>query len=404
MSSSSVATPGSSPEEPGLDDTRREAAVRAEVRPWMEAHAARFGPSQARSKHRDTAEVVDANRAWQAELDEGGWGAVSWPEHFGGRGYGSIEARVFHQEQNRFAVPTGSFHIGIGMVGPTLMAHGTDDQRERYLGAMRRGEHVWCQLFSEPDAGSDLASLRTKAVRDGDEWVVTGQKVWTSGARFADMAILLARTDSDSKRHAGITYFLLDMHQPGVEVRPLVQINRAHHFNEVFLHEVRVSVADVVGPVGEGWSVARTTLGAERSMIGSASTHDRVDALVAHLRQSGRADDPVLRDAIVRAWIRATVMTLTGDRVLEAVRHGGEVGPEASVLKLGLSLLMEELGNLSPHVLGAEGMLAGEGPEGYGPLQDQFLGQWASRIGGGTEQIQRNLIGERALGLPREPS
>lgn len=402
-SSSGVSSTRSSSAEPGYDDTPREATVRAEVRPWMEVHAARFGRSDSRSKMRDTADVVEANRSWQAELDDGGWGAVGWPLAYGGRGYGPNEARVFQQEQNRFAVPIGSFHIAIGMVGPTLMAHGTDDQRERYLGPMRRGEHVWCQLFSEPDAGSDLASLRTKAVRDGDEWVVTGQKVWTSGARFADKAILLARTDPDSKRHAGITYFLLDMRQPGVEVRPIVQINRAHHFNEVFLHEARVSGDDVLGEVGDGWTAARTTLGAERSMIGSASTRGRVEALVGHLRETGRTD-PVLRDAVVAAWIRSTVLTLTGDRVLEVVRHGGNVGPEASVLKLGLSLLMEELGNLAMHVLGPDGLLSGEGPEGYGALQDQFLAQWASRIGGGTEQIQRNLIGERALGLPREPS
>jgi len=186
-------------------------------------------------------------------------------------------------------------------------------------------------------------------------------------------------------------------------VRPLVQINRAEHFNEVFLHDVRVPAENVVGDVGDGWTVARTTLGAERTMIGSVSTHDRVEALVSHLRETARMDDPVIRDAVVRAWIRSTVLTLTGDRVMEAVRRGGTVGPEASVLKLGISLLMEEVGNLSMHVLGAEGLLAGEGEEGYGPLQDQFLGQWSARIGGGTEQIQRNLIGERALGLPREP-
>lgn len=384
------------------DDTPAEARVRAEVRPWMDEHAARFGPAERHAHMRDTGEHVAACREWQAELDRGGWGAVTWPTELGGRAYGASEARVVRQEELRFAVPTGSFHIALGMVGPTLMAHGTPGQQDRFLAPMRRGEHVWCQLFSEPDAGSDLASLRATAVRDGDEWVVDGQKVWTSGARFADWAILLARTDQGSSRHDGITYFVVDMRTPGIEVRPLVQINRAAHFNEVFLREVRVPADQVVGRVGDGWDIARTTLGAERMMIGSIDVHDRVEQLVREAASRGRADEAVLRQQLMQAWIQSSVLTMTGDRVLEAVRRGGRIGPEASVIKLGLSRLVERLGDLAMGVLGADGLLEG-GDDEYGPLQDQFLGQWASRIGGGTEQIQRNLIGERALGLPREP-
>ena len=392
------------------EDTAAEAAVRAEVRPWMDAHAAAYGPVVGgRPRLRDTAEYVAACRAWQAELDGGGWGAVAWPAAIGGRGYGPVEARVVREEEGRYAVPTGAFHVGIGMVGPTLMAHGTEAQRDRFLAAMRRGEHVWCQLFSEPDAGSDLASLRTRAERDGDGWVVTGRKVWTSGGRYADWGILLARTEPGSRRHDGITYFLLDMRTPGVEVRPLVQINRAAHFNEVVLDDVRLPADAVVGEVGHGWAVARTTLGAERLMIGSVAVLDRVTDLIAAAHAgpaagaSGRVGDPVLRQSLADAYVRASVLTYTGDRVLDAVRLGGRPGPEASVLKLGLSRLLEQLGSLAMRVLGAEGQLAGEGDDGYGPLQDVFLSQWAARIGGGTEQIQRNLIGERALGLPREP-
>jgi alkylation response protein AidB-like acyl-CoA dehydrogenase len=370
----------------------------------MEAHAARYGPSTGQVHMRDVPEYVSAARQWQAELDRGGWGAVAWPAELGGRGYGPAEARVVRQEELRFAVPTGSFQIAIAMVGPTLMAHGTPEQRRRFLAPMRRGEHVWCQLFSEPDAGSDLASLRATAVADGDHWVVDGQKVWTSGARCADWAILLARTDPASRRHDGITYFLLDMRTRGVEVRPLVQINRAAHFNEVFLRDVRIPAGLVVGEVGQGWPVARTTLGAERMMIGSINVHDRVEHLLSEVVAGGRGGDAVLRQELVRAWIHSTVLTLTGDRVVEAVRRGGRIGPEASVLKLALSRLMGDLGDLAMRVLGPVGLLEGEGTNGYGALQDQFLGQWASRIGGGTEQIQRNLIGERALGLPREPT
>ncbi len=392
-----------SPAPDSSDDTPAEAVVRAEVRPWMEAHAGPFGAGTGHMQLGDSDEYIARARAWQGELDAGGWGAPSWTADLGGRGYGPSEVRVVKQEELRFDVPAGAFHVALSMVGPTIMQFGTPRQQEQFLPTMRRGEHLWCQLFSEPDAGSDLASLRTKAVRDGDEWIVNGQKVWTSGARFADWGILLARTDPDSNRHTGITYFLVDMRTPGVDVRPLIQINRGAHFNEVFLHDVRIPAENVLGDVGEGWKVARATLGAERMMIGSISMADRLDRIIDRARTTGRLDDPVTRDRMVDAWIRSTLVTLTGDRVAHAMRHGGEIGPEASILKLALSNLMEQFGSLAIEALGPEGMLEGVGPEGYGDLQDQFLGQWSSRIGGGTEQIQRNLIGERALGLPRDP-
>ena len=238
--------------------------------------------------------------------------------------------------------------------------------------------------------------------------MVTGQKVWTSGGATADWAILLARTDPQSKRHQGITYFLCDMRSPGVEVRPLVQINRAAHFNEVHLDEVRIPADCVVGEVDDGWSVARVTLGAERAMIGSMNVSDHVEALVAAARKAGRTDDPMLRQDLIDVYVRGTVLRYLGDRVLTAVRTGGQIGPEASAIKLGVSLFMERLGGVATRVLDADGLLEGgpagaEGNDRYGRLQDMFLGQWSSRIGGGTEQIQRNLIGERALGLPRDP-
>jgi len=283
------------------------------------------------------------------------------------------------------------------------MAHGTAAQVDRFLAPIRQGRHVWCQLFSEPDAGSDLASLRTRAVPDGDDWIVTGQKVWTSGAANADWAILLARTEPGSWRHAGITYFVVDMRSPGIEVRPIVQINRNAHFNEVHLDEVRIPGDQVIGELGQGWSVARTTLSAERVMIGSISVLDRVLHLIEAARQAGHTDDPVIRQGLASAYTRASIMGYLGGRVQASIRRGGRPGAEASVMKLALSTFMAELGDLSIAALGTDGLLAGEGDHGYGQLQDQFLGQWAARIGGGTEQIQRNLIGEAVLGLPREP-
>ncbi len=390
------------------DDTPAEAALRAEVRTWMEGHAARFGRARRRVRMIDTVEHAARARAWQAELDSGGWGVPTWPAALGGRGLSSNEARIVREEETRYATPTGLFQVATLMVGPTLMAHGTPAQQDRFLAAMRRGDHIWCQLFSEPDAGSDLASLRTRAVLDGDSWVVTGQKVWTSGAVASDWAILLARTEPGSSRHRGITYFLCDMRSPGVEVRPLVQINRAAHFNEVHLDEVRIPLDCVVGEVGDGWTVARTTLGAERMMIGSMDVADHIADLVAVARTSGRTGDPLLRQDLVDVHIRGTVLRYLGDRVLAAVRAGGAVGPEASAIKLGVSTFMGRLGEVAMRVLDGDGLLEGgdagaAGHDSYGRLQDMFLGQWSSRIGGGTEQIQRNLIGERALGLPRDP-
>ena len=387
-----------------LEDTPADARVRAEIRAFVDEHAAHYGPTRGRIQMHDTAEYTAACRAWQAVLDTGGWSAPTWPIEHGGRALTGTQARIVAEEQVRYDVPIGAFSVAVAMVGPVLMAHGSPGQQERFLAAIRSGEHIWCQLFSEPDAGSDLASLRTRAELDGDEWVVTGQKVWTSGARYSDWGILLARTEPGSWRHAGISYFLVDMRSPGVEVRPIVQINRNHHFNEVHLDEVRIPVANVVGEVGDGWSVARTTLMAERVMIGSISVADHVDTIVATAQKAGLTHDPVLRQDLARAHTRAAILRYLGDRVEVARRSGKRPGSEASVIKLAMSTFMGELGDLAMRVEGNDGMLAGESDRdnGYGPLQDLFLGQWASRIGGGTEQIQRNLIGEQVLGLPRD--
>jgi alkylation response protein AidB-like acyl-CoA dehydrogenase len=390
------------------DDTPAEAALRAEVRAWMEVHATPYGPATSDLRLVDTDDYAARARDWQRTLDAGGWSVPTWPAAWGGRNFSSNEARIVREEETRFAVPTGLFQVAALMVGPTLMACGTAAQQQRFLPAIRGGEHLWCQLFSEPDAGSDLASLRTRAERDGDDWVVTGQKVWTSGAASADWAILLARTDPASRRHQGITYFLCDMRAPGVEVRPLVQINRAAHFNEVRLDGVRIPHDLVVGEVGDGWSVARVTLGAERAMIGSMNVGDRIATVIDVARKSGRLADPVLRERLADLYVRGWALRCLGDRVSYAMRTGGPIGPEASTLKLGLSTFLARLGDVAMAVLDADGLLEGGDAsatdhDSYGRLQDMFLGQWASRIGGGTEQIQRNLIGERALGLPRDP-
>jgi alkylation response protein AidB-like acyl-CoA dehydrogenase len=335
------------------------------------------------------------------EADEG-WAGIAWPKEYGGRGGTPAQARIFAREQARFDVDAGAFAVGIGMVGPTLIAHGTEAQKQRYLPALLRGDEVWCQLFSEPGAGSDLAGLRTRAVRDGDEWVVDGQKVWSSGAHHSELGILLARTDFDAPKHQGITYFVLDMRSRGIEVRPLRQINGVAHFNEVFLTDVRIPHENVVGEVNGGWGVAQTTLGAERVLIGSGGAVGFRD-LARLASEQQRTGDPVLRQRLADAYIRFEIVKYLGRRAQAARRNGAAVGAEASVLKLAVSQNVALNGDLALALEGATAMLLhGDAPYG-GFWQQQFLNQWGTRIGGGTEQVQRNVIGERVLGLPPEP-
>ncbi len=391
-----------------VHDSPAEAAVRAEARSWLASVARPRGEGdgawrsfRARTDVEDLAQLEVAKR-WQRTKFDAGWAAAHWPLEHGGQGRTAIEAGVFAEEEARFDVAASFFVVGVDMAGPTLMAHGSAEQQKRFLEPMLRGDEVWCQLFSEPGAGSDLASLATRAERDGDEWVITGQKVWTSSAHVADWAICLARTDPDAPKHAGITYFLLDMAAPGVTVRPLRQIDGAIHFNEVFLDGVRVPADHVVGDVGDGWRVAMTTLTAERTSIGEGGqTGWRDIAEVA--RDAGRAGDAIVRQDLARLHTREMIQRWLVYRIRTAAAKGVAPGPEASVLKLLNSHQVEDVGSVLMSVLGAAATLwHDDAPEG-GFWQDVFLFQWSSRIGGGTEDIQRNIIAERVLGLPREP-
>lgn len=389
-------------------DTPAEAAVRARARAWLESVAKRRGEGDGawqsfRAKtDADDLDQLALAKAWQATKFEAGWAAPHWPVEHGGQGLTGIEAGLVSEEEGRFDVAASFFVVGVDMAGPTLMAHGTPEQQKRFLEPMLRGDEVWCQLFSEPGSGSDLASLATRAERDGEEWVLTGQKVWTSSAHTADWGICLARTDPDAAKHAGITYFLVDMHAPGVTVRPLRQIDGAIHFNEVFLDGVRVPHDHVVGDVNDGWRVAMTTLTAERTSIGKGGqTRWRDVADLAH--RFDRADDPMLRQELARLATREMIQRWLVYRVRTAAAHGVPPGPEASVLKLVNSHQVEHVGNVLLSVLGPVGMLWDDDAPDGGFWQDVFLFQWSSRIGGGTENIQRNILAERVLGLPREP-
>jgi alkylation response protein AidB-like acyl-CoA dehydrogenase len=377
-------------------DSPAEAAFRAQARAFLDAHApARMGDYW--SDDASQADVFAQHRAWQRVLADHGWAAITWPRAFGGRGAGPIEQIVWNEELARRGVAGSLFVVGIGMAGPTLIAHGSDAQKARYLAPMLRADEIWCQLFSEPGAGSDLAALATRALRDGDDWIVTGQKTWSSGAHQADFGILLARTDPRAPKHAGITYFLLDMRSPGISVRPLREMTGESHFNEVFLDGVRVPDAARLGPVGGGWACAQTTLLNERMAMGGVEGMLSFDALREFvLRRPERVDD-VLRDELARLYARLRTLQLLNARVVTKLGRGEMPAAEASVMKLAIARLMTQAADVALRAAGPEALLR----RGY--WQNQFLFAPAWHIAGGTDEIQKTLAAERVLGLPREP-
>ena len=391
-------------------DTPEQASFRAEARRWLEAHAApRRGPGDWSLGPRDHGPEAEAAhfarcRAWQRTLYEGGFAGITWPRRFGGRGGTPGQAIVFAQEEAAFDVTAGFLPSTIQLVGPALMQHGTPAQQERYLRPLLAGEEVWCQLFSEPEAGSDLAALRTRAVRDGNGFVVTGQKVWTTGAQYADRGILLARTNPDVPKHAGITFFLLDMRQPGVEVRPLPTLKGDRHFNEVFLDGVRVPAGEVVGALDGGWSVARTTLMNESAMIGTSQAGAaHAEDLVALAREGDRWDDARVRDRVAAAYVEERVLGFLQDRLQQALLEGRVPDVDGSVVKVFWAESRARKAETALWLEGAAGLLAGADARGDGFWQDQVLDRFLGTIGGGTVEVHRNGLAERALGLPREP-
>jgi acyl-CoA dehydrogenase len=335
-------------------------------------------------------------KEWQGTLHEHGWAGITWPKEFGGRGGTPLQQAIFTQEHNQYGVNVGAFSVAIGMAGPTILRHGTDEQKDRFLRPMLRGEVLWCQLFSEPGAGSDLAGVTTKAVRDGDEWVVTGQKVWTSMATESEWGILLARTDPEAPKHKGITYFIVDMATPGFDVRPLRQMTGASHFSEVFIDGVRIPAENVLGEVNGGWACAVTTLSNERGLIAGGNRSSDSVALIAQAQKLGRSDDPVLRQALVDCWTRQQIQRYLGYRAQTAMSQGRAPGPETSIMKLFAAEYLRRLGNAALEMLGPDGMLNNDWGQ-------RFLHAPSIRIAGGSNEIQRNIVGERVLGLPRDP-
>ena len=380
-------------------DSPEEAGFREEVRVWFEANL----PDELKG-HRGGAARFDGPevRAWSRTLYEGGWVGISWPEEFGGRGLSPRFQAIYLEEEARAEAPPHIGVIGLGMAGPTIISRGTDAQKARYLKPLLSADEVWCQGFSEPGAGSDLAGVRAAARLDGDRFVVDGQKVWSSYAHIADYCILVARSDPASLRHDGLTYLIVDMHAPGVEVRPLTQITGEAEFNEIFLSGVEVPLENVIGEIGDGWSVAMTTLLHERGTLGFALVarlEVQVQKLVALARERGAS--PTQRDAIAREWIHLQAVRVTAYRSLSALEKTGIPGPEGSILKLQWSEANQRVTKLALELLGADAqLLAPNAPYG-GYWTTQQLRSRGNTIEAGTSEILRNIIAERVLGLPR---
>jgi len=375
-------------------------AFRADVGAWLAANAPAKGGAGDFTIGRNR-EFVEGCRRWQATLFEGGWAGLCWPAAFGGQGRSALFDLVFKLEQSRFGVSGAAFDVGIGMVGPTLMVHGTPGQKERHLPSLLRGLEVWCQMFSEPGAGSDLAGLSTRATRRPGGWTVNGQKVWTSYARFADYAILLARTDPGRPKHHGLTCFVLDMRTPGIDISPISQMNGAAESNQVFLADVEVPDGAVIGEVDGGWAVANTMLGSERGLAGDE--WPGVPELIEVARARGLDGQLLVRQGIAATFVRQEVLRYLNLRVQSRLEQGEPLGALASIVNLFFADHLRRTANVAASILGPEVLTARSQIGLSGRWQFHLLTAPSVRIASGTDEIQRNILGERALGLPRPP-
>ena len=371
---------------------------RDELRSWLREHSPPAVEVAA------TPADAAALRAWQRTLHAGRWVGVHWPVEYGGRGASVTQVAIYNEELARAGAPPLLGRAGVTLVGPTLLAHGTDEQRSRWMPRILSGDDVWCQLFSEPDAGSDLASLSTRAEKSGGAYRVSGQKVWSSYATFADMGIALVRTDPETEPHRGISMLAIPMHAAGVDVRPLRQITGDCEFNEVFFDDVAVPVENLIGPEHEGWKVANTTLANERgaSFIWREQVlyEVAIGELIAAAETAGIVADPRVRQRIAQSWIDVELFRLHNARTLERLARGDEIGAESSIVKLLWAEISRRFSETAVDVLGPGALLTDSG----GKWARGLLSTRANSIMGGTSEIQRTIIGERLLGLPREPS
>jgi alkylation response protein AidB-like acyl-CoA dehydrogenase len=393
-----------------FDDTPQEAAFRAEARAWVAANAPKqFETELSKASLGRIAlrehDIVDVAKAWQKQKSDSRWVCLQWPKEYGGRGATAVERVIWQQEEGVYFKLTSPFQIGEGMCGPTLMAYGSESDKRRYLPKIASGEEIWCQLFSEPAGGSDVAGLRTRAERDGDNWIVNGQKIWTSGAHYSDYGILITRTDPNVPKHKGLTMFYIDMKSPGVEVRPIKQANGMQEFNEVFFTNLRVPDSQRLGAVGDGWNVSLTTLMNERMTIGSrlaTGFAELFDFCCNLMTEEGLAvDDRATRSKLASWAVKNSGLKYTNYRAISALSKGERPGPENSIGKLVAGSMLQDIATYAMDLQGANGMLNGaDATEASGQFQAMLLSSPSTRIAGGTDEILRNIIAERVLGLP----
>lgn len=384
-----------------FNDTPEEAAFRADARAWIDANA----PDGWRDSLSREGEGIKTSKAWQKKKFDAGRACIHWPKEYGGRGATPIERMVWAQEEGELAQMSGVFLIGQGMCAPTIMAHGSEDSKMRHISKIASGEEIWCQLFSEPASGSDLAGLRTKAEKDGDDWVINGQKIWTSGAHYSDFGILITRTDSTVPKHKGLTMFYLDMRSPGIEVRPIKQVSGQSQFNEVYFTDVRIPDSQRLGEVGNGWRVSLTTLMNERLAVGGGFPTNFEDMFELARNLEGDMGPAIaegdVREKLADWYVRSAGLRNTQNRMMSALSRGEAPGPEASISKLVLGINRQDMASTMLDIQDSYGILVGdELAVNGGQFQEIFFRAVAHRIEGGTDEILRNIIAERVLGLP----
>jgi len=386
-----------------FNDTAEEAKFREEARTWLEANI----PG---SEDLEGLDEVGRAKLWQKRKYDAGWACIRWPEEHGGRGSSAIEQVIFNQEESKFSTPPGVFVIGQGMCAPTLMAWATEEQCKEHLPSMASGEKIWCQLFSEPAGGSDLAALRTRAEKDGDEWVINGQKIWTSGAHYSDWGVLVTRSDPSAPKHQGLTYFFLDMKSPGIEIKPIKQISGGANFNEVYFNDVRIPDAQRLGAVGQGWQVSLTTLMNERAAIGAGGGGGGTgfNSIFNLASKVNLGDQPAIKDAGVRRkladwYVQESGLKFTSYRSMTALSKGEIPGPENSIGKLVSAPKTQDIAAFGLDLLESSGAIWDpELSEAKGAFQASYMGSPGGRIAGGTDEIMANIIAERVLGLPQD--
>lgn len=383
-------------------DTPEEAKFREEARAWLKGNVPKAAELEGLN-------YIEQAKLWQKRKYDAGWACITWPKEYGGRGASAIEQVIWNQEESKYELPGGVFSIGQGMAAPTLMAWADEEAKARYVPRLASGEDIWCQLFSEPAGGSDLAALRTRAVKDGDEWVVNGQKIWTSGAHYSDFGILVLRTDPTVAKHKGLTYFYLDMKSPGVEIKPIKQISGDANFNEVYFTDVRIPDNQRLGEVGQGWQVALTTLMNERASIGAGGANVGFDSVFKLAQKVNLGDKPAIENDAVRAkladwYCQEAGLRYTSYRTLSALSRGDTPGPENSIGKLVGAPKTQDMASFAIDLLEQSGAIWDEELSAEaGMFQATYMSIPGLRIAGGTDEIMANIIAERVLGLPQEP-